>query len=75
MSNNDLHQLSDMELINERYRNRNRIYAANTALKNDPGNVKAQQQLHDATERASAVETHVSQRMARGNVNDPSVGI
>ena len=75
MTNEDLHQLSDIDLINEKYRNRARIYAANTALKNDVGNPKAQAALHDATERQDAVENHIAHRMARGNVNNPSVGL
>ena len=72
MANEDLHQLNDMALVNERYKNQRRVYRANTTLKNDPGNVAAQQQLHDATEQQSAVETHISQRIARNRGSNPS---
>ncbi len=76
MTNEDLHSLSDIELVHSKYNNRSKIYAANAALKQNPGDVKAQQSLHDATERQQAIEDHIQHRInrAQGANPQPSTG-
>jgi hypothetical protein len=75
MANEDLHSLSDIDLVHSKYNNRNKIYAANVAIKANPGDNNAQAALHDATERQQAIEDHISHRIARSNVSDPSTGL
>ena len=72
MANEDIPGLTDIDLVHAKYQNRNRIYAANMALKNDVGNVKAQRTLQDASARQEAIENHINLRMMRNQGSGPS---
>ena len=68
----DIHQMSDIDLVNHKYANRSKGYLLNTKLKQDPGNPELQQQVSDNAAHQQKIEDHIAFRMARANPNSPS---
>ena len=70
--NPDVHQMSDIDLVNHKYATRAKGYLLAAKLKQDPGNPILAQQASDNAAHAQKIEDHISFRMARNNPSGPS---
>ncbi len=68
----DVHQMSDIDLVNHKYATRAKGYMLGAKLKQDPGSPELQQQVNDNAAHQQKIEDHIAFRMARSNASGPS---
>jgi hypothetical protein len=75
MTEPNIHQMDDLQIVNHKYANRAKGYNLAAKLKQNPNDQDLQQAVHDNAVHQQKVEDHIAFRMARANPNSPSTGL